>query len=105
MKAIITKITTVEFDLDVERKLVKECFKKKKEKLYRDALLNVIDVFEKDGYSKAYDAYDDLPYNEIDEYPLQESMGFWWYQISGWNFQYKENVSHTLKTEIIKTEI
>lgn len=104
MKAIITKITTVEFDLDEERKRIKKCFNKKKEKQYRDALLNVIDVFEKNGYYAAYDVYDDLPYNEIDEYPLQESMGIWWSQIHGQHFQYENNVKHEHKLEFIKTE-
>ena len=105
MKAIITKITTVEFDLDVERNHIKKCFKKKKEKRYRDALLHVIDVFEENGLYAAYDVYDELPYNEIDEYPLQESMGKWWWQINGQHFMYDENVTDVVTTELIKTEV
>lgn len=105
MKAIITKITTVEFDLDEERNRIKKCFNKKKEVVYKNALLEVIDVFEKDGFNKAYDVYDALPYNEIDEYPLQESMGKWWYQINSDFFMYEDNVKHVHRMEIIKTEI
>ena len=101
MKVILTKITTVEVDLDKERERITKIFKKKK---YRDPLLKVIDIFEKEGYHKAYDAYNELPYNEEDEYPLQESMGKWWYQINGdqW-FAYDDNVNHDYKMEIIKT--
>lgn len=100
MKAIITKVTTVEFNLDEERKRVKKCFNKKRERVYRDALLNVIDVFEKDGYAAACDVYDNLPYNEDGEYPLQESMGKWWYQINGSQFfKYEDNMKHDYKLE------
>ena len=68
--------------------------------------MNVIDIFDKKGYHDAYDAYVDLPYNELDEYPLQESMGKWWYQINGDTmFAYEDNVKHEAKLEIIKTEI
>jgi hypothetical protein len=105
MKAIITKTITVEFDLNKERKHIKECFKKKKEKPYRDALINVIDTFEKDGLNAAYDEYDKLPYNELDEYPLQESMGRWWWQINSQSFMYEPNVIQQHRLEIIKTEL
>lgn len=106
MKAIITKTTVVEFDLDKERNRIKTIFDKESEKVYRDALLNVIDIFDKNGYYDAYDAYDALPYNEIDEYPLQESMGKWWWQINGdRKFAYEDNVKHSTKLELIKTEV
>ena len=103
MKVILTHTTTIEFDLEDERNRVRRCFDKKKERMYRDKLIEVIDIFEKDGYDKAYEAYENLPYNEIDEYPLQESMGEWWYQINGDQFfRYDDNVKHDYKMEIIK---
>jgi hypothetical protein len=102
MKAIITKISTIEFDLDNERDRIKRIFKRKNEEPYRDALLNVIDIFEKDGIAAADNAYDALPYNEIDEYPLQESMGKWWWQINDNDFMYESNVETIRRLEIIK---
>jgi hypothetical protein len=106
MKVICTKTTTIEFDLNKERVRINQIFNKKKnDKKYRESLLNVIDVFERDGLHKAIEAYDDLPYHEEDEYPLQESMGIWWWQINGNEFLYKDNVKEDYKIEIIKTEV
>jgi hypothetical protein len=103
MQVIITKVKTVDIDLDAERKKIKKGFNKKSERVYRDKLIEVIDIFERDGFNMACDAYDELPYNEVDEYPLQESMGIWWWQIiNDQSFNYHDNVKHQYKMEIIK---
>lgn len=103
MRVIVTKRRIVTFDLNEERERIKRAFSKKKERLYRDKLLEVIDVFEEHGYDKAVDVYDDLPYNDVDEYPLQESMGEWWWQINGHSmFAYEDNVKHEYEMQIIK---
>jgi hypothetical protein len=103
MKVILTHTTTIELNLEEERNRVRRCFKKKKEAPYRDRLIEVIDIFEKDGYEKALEAFDHLPYNEIDEYSLKESMGKWWYQINGDQFfRYEDNMKHEHSMEIIK---
>lgn len=105
MQVVITKVKTVEFDLNEERKKIKKSFNKKSERLYRDKLIEVIDIFEEEGLSEnLYNHYDTLPYNEIDEYPLQESMGIWWWQITTSDdmFNYENNVEHDTVVEIIK---
>lgn len=100
MKIIKTKVTTIEFDPEEERNRIHRLFKKMK---YRDALIKVIDVFEKDGLDAAYEVYDELPYNEEDEYPLQESMGIWWFNIHGdLLYNEKAKVTEETKIEIIK---
>ena len=91
MKVTLTKVTTIDIDLEKERERIRKIFDNE---TYRNALLNVIDVFEKEGYEKSADAYDALPYNEEDEYPLQESMGKWWWQINGHGFMWEDNI-HT----------
>jgi hypothetical protein len=96
MKIIVTNTRTI--DLNEERKRIRKLFRNP---LYRDALINVIDVFEKDGFEKAWDVYFDLPYNKEDEYPLQESMGKWWSQVSESWFLHEKNVKHEQKIEII----
>ena len=100
MIIIKTRTLIIDVDLEEERNRIRRLFK---QKLYQKALIKVIDDFEKYGYSKACDAYDALPYNKKDEYPLQESMGKWWWQMHG-SFEYEKNVIDQTKLEIIKTE-
>jgi len=100
MKVIVTNTRTITIDLEEERKRIRKLFKKQPS--YQDALIGVIDAFEKDGYNKALELYFGLPYNEEDEYPLQESMGKWWYQVGGDDFLWENNVENKRKMEIIK---
>ena len=96
MKIIKTKVTTIEFDPEKERQRIMDLFDNP---IYIDALIKVIDVFERDGLDAAYEAYDELPYNEEDEYPLQESMGVWWFNIHG-DLLYNEKAKVTEETKI-----
>ena len=100
MKIIKTIVSTIEFDPEEERERIRRLFHND---LYRDSLIEVIDVFEKDGLEAAYVVYFQLPYNEEDEYPLQESMGIWWHNIHGdLLYNEKAKVTEETKIEIIK---
>jgi len=102
MKIIKTKITTIHVDLEKERQIIRDFFGGRYSK-YRKPLIEVIDTFEKDGYDAAFEKYLNLPYNEDDEYPLQESMGVWWHNIHGdLLYNRKANVTIDTKLEIIK---
>jgi hypothetical protein len=100
MKIIKTKTTVIEFDPEEERQRIRRLFGNP---TYQEALIKVIDVFEKDGLDAAYDVYDQLPYNEEDEYPLQESMGTWWHNLHGdLLYSKRAKVTEDTKIEIIK---
>jgi len=102
MKVVTVVVSVVEFDLTQERERIRSLFKRKKEERYRNALLAVIDAFEKGGLDLATKAYDRLPRHKEEEYPLQESMGKWWWQIHGNQFMYEDNVWTTTTTSIHK---
>lgn len=99
MKVIVTNTRTITIDLEQERQRIMDLFDNP---IYIDSLIGVIDAFEKDGYDKALELYFGLPYNEEDEYPLQESMGKWWSQVGGDDFLWDNNVENERKMEIIK---
>jgi hypothetical protein len=100
MKIIKTKTTIIDFDPEHERQRIMDLFDNP---IYIDSLIRVIDVFEKDGLDSAYEVYDNLPYNEEDEYPLQESMGIWWHNIHGdLLYNEKAKVTEDTKIEILK---
>ena len=100
IQIIITKTIEIAFNPEEERRRIRRLFKNG---VYRDSLIEVIDVFEKDGLNAALEIYYKLPYNEKDEYPLQESMGVWWHNIFG-DLLYCEDSKAKMyeKIEIIK---
>ncbi len=70
-----------EFDYDAEVKMINKIFGTKPREKYIPYLIAVLDAFWIDrDIEKMRQLYHDLPYNEEDEYPLQESVG-WMYRL------------------------
>lgn len=81
MKIKIIKQIEYNFDYDAEVKSIKRIFSSEDEQKFIAPLLAVLDAFWiENNLEKTMDLYDNLPYNDVREYPLQESVN-WMYKM------------------------